>query len=118
MVWVPLLAENRILEAFEKGEFENLPGKGAPLNLSDYFNMPVTDRMAFSLLKSAGILPPDLQLLKEAEELEHALKKSNDPNQGAQLRHQIQARRVSFAMSAERRRSAARTDSGLEPGTF
>ena len=52
-----IIAENRIREAFERGEFDDLPGAGKPLDLSDYFNTPAADRMAFSILKSAGALP-------------------------------------------------------------
>lgn len=118
MTWVQLIAENRILEAIEKGEFDCLPGQGQPLDLNDYFAMPVSDRMAMSLLKSAGVMPPEIQLLKEAEEMEAKLKATSDVNQRLQLRQQIQSKQVTFAMSVERRRHAARTDSGLELAVF
>jgi hypothetical protein len=38
-----------IQEAMQRGEFENLPGKGKPLNLSDYFNTPEDVRLAYSI---------------------------------------------------------------------
>ena len=33
-------AEAKIKEAIAKGELDNLPGKGKPLDLSDYFRTP------------------------------------------------------------------------------
>ncbi|MGH9147546.1 MAG: DnaJ family domain-containing protein, partial [Vicinamibacterales bacterium] len=34
------IAENRIREAIDRGEFENLPGAGQPVNLEEYFSTP------------------------------------------------------------------------------
>ncbi len=110
-----LIAENRIQEAFERGEFDNLPGKGQPLDLTGYFSTPVAGRMAFSLLKSAGVLPPELELLKEVEVLEKAEARCRDERQRARIRDQIQSRRVAFALSLERRHNTRRTDGTMEP---
>jgi len=110
-----ILAENRIREAFERGEFDDLPGKGMPLDLSEYFNTPVADRMTFSLLKSAGVLPPELELLKEAESLERALAKCRDELERVRLQQQIQARRTAVSMALERRGKSAGADGSLEP---
>ena len=110
-----LIAESRIQEAFERGEFDDLPGTGKPLDLSDYFKAPAADRMAFSLLKSAGVLPPELELLKEAERLEQTLPTCRDERSRASVQKQIQARRTAFSMALERRAHAARADGSLEP---
>jgi hypothetical protein len=112
--WAALLAENRIQEAMERGEFDHLSGRGKPLDLSDYFNTPLADRLAFSLLKSAGVVPPELQLLREAEELEQVLANSSDHLQRARLRQEIQAKRVAFRLALERRRASIRTDASLD----
>ncbi len=110
-----LIAEDRIQEAFERGEFDDLAGTGRPLDLSGYFNAPAADRMAFSLLKSAGALPPELELLKEAEALDRALSTCRDKGQRARIQQQIQARRTAFKMAQERRARSARADGSLEP---
>src|SRR5262245_16617392 len=110
-----LIAESRIQEAFERGEFDRLPGAGKPLDLSDYFATPVADRMAFSLLKSAGVLPPELELLKEAEALDQALSTCRDEGKRGRIQQQIQARRTAFTMAQERRARSARADGSLEP---
>jgi len=110
-----LIAENRIQEAFERGEFDELPGRGRPLDFSEYFSAPVMDRLGFSLLKSAGVLPPELELLKEVETLKKALAKCRDERTRARTRHQIQTKRTMFAMALERRGKSARADRSLEP---
>ena len=46
--------EAAIREAMERGDFDNLPGKGKPLDLSDWENTPVHLRMSYSVLKNAG----------------------------------------------------------------
>jgi hypothetical protein len=70
------IAEDRIAEAFEQGEFENLPGKGRPLDLTAYFSTPSEDRMAFSILKSAGIVPSEVELMSVIAELERRFQNS------------------------------------------
>jgi DnaJ-like protein len=59
------LAEQKILQAFANGEFNNLPGAGKPLRLRDDSMVPAGLRMAYKLLKDANCLPPELELHKE-----------------------------------------------------
>ena len=44
------LIEEIIREAMEKGEFDNLPGKGKPLDLDAYFATPEDVRLGYSVL--------------------------------------------------------------------
>jgi len=60
-----VIAERKILEAMEQGEFDDLPGKGKPLDLSDDPMVPEELRVAFKVMKNAGFLPPELELHKE-----------------------------------------------------
>lgn len=53
---IAFIAESRILEAQEKGAFDNLPGMGKPLDLSDEANVPQELKMAYTLLKNAGYI--------------------------------------------------------------
>jgi DnaJ homologue, subfamily C, member 28, conserved domain len=66
-------ADERIKEAIVKGEFDNLPGKGKPLDLGAYFATPEHLRMGYSILKSAGIIPEEMELLKQIESLKKSL---------------------------------------------
>ena len=56
--------DEQIREAQERGEFDNLPGAGKPLNLDQ--NPYSGDKaMAYSLLKQNGYAPPEVELTKE-----------------------------------------------------
>lgn len=59
------IAEERIQEAMQRGEFDNLPGAGKPLQIEDLSMVPAELRMAYKVLKNGGCLPPELELHKE-----------------------------------------------------
>jgi hypothetical protein len=59
------IAERKIFEAIENGEFDNLEGSGKPLELSDESWIAEDIRMAYKILKNAGCLPAELELRKE-----------------------------------------------------
>lgn len=63
------LAEQHIRAALEKGELSNLPGAGKPLQLDDDSHVPPELRTGYRLLKNAGFLPPELELRREAVEV-------------------------------------------------
>jgi hypothetical protein len=67
------LAEEKIKEAIDNGEFDNLPGKGKPLDLESYFATPADVRLGYSVLKSAGCAPEEVVLMKEIESLKKKL---------------------------------------------
>lgn len=67
------IADERIREAINRGEFENLSGKGQPLDLEDDSHLPADLRMAYKILKNADCLPPELELRKEIKTTEALL---------------------------------------------
>ncbi|WP_457755727.1 DnaJ family domain-containing protein [Thermodesulfatator indicus] len=72
------LAEQRIQEAINRGELENLPGKGKPLELEDLSHVPQELRLAYKVLKNAGFLPPEAELLKEIRTVEDLIEHMED----------------------------------------
>lgn len=68
------LAEARIREAAERGELDNLPGAGQPLELDDDRMVPQELRMAYRILKNANCLPPELDARREIRQLEDLLR--------------------------------------------
>lgn len=62
--WV---AEEKIRSAIESGQWDNLPGKGKPLQWQDNPFEPAEWRMAFSLLRQNGFSLPWLEERKEIE---------------------------------------------------
>ncbi len=65
MFIIDRLAEQKIAEAIERGELDDLPGEGTPLDLGDEALVPEELR--------AGYLPHDLQLRKEIRSVESLL---------------------------------------------
>jgi hypothetical protein len=59
------IAERRIMEAIENGEFDNLENKGKPINFEDETWIPEDLRMAYRFLKNADCVPPELEMRKE-----------------------------------------------------
>ena len=67
------IAEKKIREAMDNGEFDNLPGQGKPLQLEDDRHLPQDIRLAHKILKNADCLPPELELRKEIFTIEELL---------------------------------------------
>jgi hypothetical protein len=72
------IVEKKIKEASEKGEFDNLPGKGKPLVLDDENGIPEDLRLAYKVLKNADCLPPEIELRKEIRQMEDMLENIPD----------------------------------------
>jgi hypothetical protein len=54
MLLFELLAEQKIAEAVSRGEFDDLPGAGKPLELDDDALVPEDMRLACRILRNAG----------------------------------------------------------------
>ena len=59
------LVERRILDAFRQGAFDDLPGQGRPLELDDDRLVLEEARIAMRILKNAGVLPAEVEALRE-----------------------------------------------------
>jgi hypothetical protein len=59
------LIEIRIQEAITRGEFDDLPGKGKPLQLDNIAEVEEGMRLAFHILKNANIGPAWLEKQKD-----------------------------------------------------
>jgi len=64
------LVEERIQEAFRRGDFDHLPGAGRPLALDDDALVPPEVRIAYRILKNAGFVPPEVLERREIAALE------------------------------------------------
>lgn len=67
------IAEERIREAIENGEFDDLELKGKPLDLREDPFVPEELRTVYKILKGAGFLPKEVELRKEIAKLEELL---------------------------------------------
>ena len=101
--------DEKIEEAIVRGEFDNLPGKGKPLNLDAYFATPEHLRMGYSILKRADIIPEEMELLRQIEGLKKSLDSSTRPMEKKALRQQLSEKLTNFNMRMEHNRKARRT---------
>ena len=76
---VALLDESRIRTAMQRGEFDDLPGKGKRLPLEDLSRVPPELRIGYKLLRNAGCLPPELEARKEVARLGALIAASGSP---------------------------------------
>ena len=100
--------EEIIKKAQERGEFDNLPGKGKPIDLTEYFEMPEDIRMAQSVLKNAGMTSPEVDLLKELAGLRQVLARVTDEKKKQELQKQIQEKQIEFSLMLERQKKQRR----------
>ena len=92
------IVEQRIKEAQERGEFDNLPGRGKPLNLEDDSHVPEDLRIAYKILKNADCLPPELQEKKEIRQMEDLLASLPDEKERYKLIKKINFRIMKLNM--------------------
>ena len=97
------LAEERIREAMEKGEFENLPGKGKPLKIENLSQLPEDLRAGYMLLKNAGMIPPEMEQKKELVDLQSLIDCCKDEGQKAKLKKTLNEKLLRFNLMMERR---------------
>ncbi|HUF42994.1 MAG TPA: DUF1992 domain-containing protein [Verrucomicrobiae bacterium] len=88
------IAEERIKEAQRAGAFDNLPGKGKPLELEDLSWVPDELRVSYYILKKAHVLPPEVELLKDVRTLEDLLKYVEDEGERKALARSIQFKMI------------------------
>ena len=96
--------EQRIREAMERGEFDNLAGSGKPLDLEAYFNTPEDLRMAFSILKSNDFVPEEVEIMREIAELKEKIGSDLTPTDLEQLRNRLNERSLALRLLLVRRR--------------
>ena len=73
------IAEKRIQEAISNGEFNQLEGFGKPVEMDEYFSVPAEDRIAFHILKNAGVVPEEIEIRKSIYQLTQEIKNTIDP---------------------------------------
>ncbi len=94
--------ESLLQEAIARGEFDNLSNKGKPIDLTDYFNTPEEIRLASSILKSSGVKPPEVDLLRQIAELKTQLADCQDSDQQAEIQERLQLLQIEFNIAIER----------------
>jgi hypothetical protein len=100
------LANEQIEEALRRGDFDNLPGKGRPLNLEEDDHIPPDMRMAYHIMKNAGVSPPEISLRKELETIKAELSraKTDEERRALEKDARMMCLRISLMMEPRARR--------------
>ncbi len=93
-----------IREAQERGDFDNLKGKGQPIDLSAYFETPEDVRMAYSLLKNAGMAAVEVDLLGEIAALKERLSTTYDEKNRNRIKQMIREKQLQLDVMLERQK--------------
>ncbi len=72
------LVEERIETAMREGAFDDLPGKGRPLQLDDDSMVPEDLRMAYKVLRNSGYVPQEVADRKEIQDIVEMLERNPD----------------------------------------
>jgi hypothetical protein len=96
--------EEAIRAARERGEFDDLKGRGKPLDHSEYFSQPEELRVAHHLLKNSGFVPPEVEILKQRGALRDRLAATETPAERRRLQTEIDAldRKLDLMRNAKR----------------
>jgi hypothetical protein len=96
------IAEERIHEAQQRGLFDNLPGKGKPIQLDDMSGVPEDLRMAYRIMKNAHVLPPEVELQKEINSLQDLLKYVEEDGERKALAKEIEWKMIRLDLTKRR----------------
>ncbi|SDN49976.1 DnaJ family domain-containing protein [Desulfonauticus submarinus] len=81
------IAEEKIKEAMKKGVFDDIQGKGQPLDLDDEPNVPEDLKIAYKILKNSGYLPPEIE---QGREVQNTLELISGLEEGEEKYRQLQ----------------------------
>jgi hypothetical protein len=97
------LADRRIREAMTEGKFDRLPKRGV-IDLEEYFKLPAELRMAYSILKSAGCVPEEVELLRDVDRLRTELAAAADEASRSVIRRALADAHLKLDLVLERTR--------------
>ena len=83
------IVEERIRAAQQDGAFDNLPGRGKPLDLEDDSAVPEDLRLTLKILRNADCLPVEMELRKEFFNLRRLLSAAIDEPTRRELRREL-----------------------------
>lgn len=97
------IAEQRIQEAIQRGDLDNLSLRGQPLPREDFTAVPEELRMAYKVLKNAGYLPEEVQLQQELLSLHNLLDACMDAMEEQTVRRRLSLRQLHLDLLMEKK---------------
>jgi hypothetical protein len=87
------------------GELRGARSYGRPLDLGDgYDETPGDLRMGYKILKDAGVVPPEVELMRQIEALRLSLEGAGDSDAARALRQQLSEKQQQLSMRLEKLR--------------
>lgn len=91
-------------ESARNGELQSAPSYGKPLNFGDgYDDTPAELRMPMKVLKDAGVVPPEVEVMQRIAALETRAAAATEP-EAAALRREAADLRLALSLRLERLR--------------
>ncbi|REJ23109.1 MAG: DUF1992 domain-containing protein [Bacillaceae bacterium] len=97
------IAEDRIKKAYKEGEFKELPGMGKPLPHDDLSDIPEELRMAYRLLRNAGMVDQENDLKKELLTIQDLLKCCEDEAERKKLQQKLSEKQLALERIVKKR---------------
>ena len=98
------IADRKIREAMQEGQFDDLSNQGRPIDLEAYFAVPVELRAAYAVLQHAGCAPEEVERLNNIARLERELAAAEDRPSRANVGKALEAERLALHLALERAR--------------
>ncbi len=100
------IAEIRMKEALLKGQLQNLPGMGKPINLENRNPYETqAERMFRAVIQSSGELPIEIVLLKEIEKITEQLNDYKADSEKAILKQKLKTLKFKYNIQKDARRN-------------
>jgi hypothetical protein len=94
-----------LAESHANGELRSARSYGKPLDLGDgYEQTPAELRMGFKILKDAGVVPPEVELMRQIETLRQALEDAPDDEASRTSRQHLSELQQQLALRLEKLR--------------
>jgi hypothetical protein len=98
-----IIAEHRIQEAMDRGEFDNNPLAGKPLPPDGLDNVSPELRMALKILKNAGVVPEEIELRREICSLLELLRACANDEERVEAQLRLNEKQLRYNMLMEKR---------------
>ncbi len=97
----------KLAESEASGELRHARSWGKPLDLGDgYDETPAELRMGMKILKDAGVVPPEVELMRDIEALRRSLEGAGDDATARAGRQRLSEMQQQLALRLEKLRSS------------
>lgn len=96
-----------LAESEKAGELKTAPSFGRPLRFGDgYEETPADLRMGYKILKDAGVLPPEVELMRQIEALRASLQDAGENEEASAGRLRLAGLQQQLSLRLERLRGS------------